>query len=288
MSPATLKQEITIRGHSGFVRAELHSFLIAVCIASTPSISLAIDIPVGVDQYTVSFDPGSITHPDLTWPDTSSGRCTFGGLFRASRNPADPQNPDPASRSGTFRVRFTPAPGRRFTSGYLSYGGGLYTRPFTIVQGSTALRIIPLAGGAGLTGAFDPISFCQDNASVVWLPGFTVVGTPCGAPARTLFGPITLPPNGFEYELDMSIAVFGEGFINFNAVGFELFTEPLPPCACAADFNCDGFLDFFDYDQFVECYETEVCGGGTADFNADGFVDFFDYDDFVAAFESGC
>ena len=24
------------------------------------------------------------------------------------------------------------------------------------------------------------------------------------------------------------------------------------------------------------------------DFNADGFVDFFDYDDFVAAFEGGC
>jgi hypothetical protein len=57
---------------------------------------------------------------------------------------------------------------------------------------------------------------------------------------------------------------------------------------CAADFNCDGFLDFFDYDAFVECFETEVCSGGTADFNADGFVDFFDYDDFVAAFETGC
>ncbi len=57
---------------------------------------------------------------------------------------------------------------------------------------------------------------------------------------------------------------------------------------CAGDFNCDGFLDFFDYDAFVECYETEVCGGGSADFNGDGFVDFFDYDDYVLAFEVGC
>jgi hypothetical protein len=57
---------------------------------------------------------------------------------------------------------------------------------------------------------------------------------------------------------------------------------------CAADFNCDGFLDFFDYSDFVECFETEVCGGGSADFNGDGFVDFFDYADFVGAFETGC
>ncbi len=57
---------------------------------------------------------------------------------------------------------------------------------------------------------------------------------------------------------------------------------------CRADFNRDGFLDFFDYDAFVECYETEVCGGSSADYNQDGFLDFFDYDDFVLAFEIGC
>jgi arabinogalactan endo-1,4-beta-galactosidase len=58
-----------------------------------------------------------------------------------------------------------------------------------------------------------------------------------------------------------------------------------------ADFNSDGFLDFFDYDDYVNCFETGACGGGgggTADFNGDGFVDFFDYADFVEAFETGC
>jgi hypothetical protein len=54
---------------------------------------------------------------------------------------------------------------------------------------------------------------------------------------------------------------------------------------CPADYNQDGFLDFFDYDNFVEAYETGV---GNADFNGDGFVDFFDYDDFVLAYETGC
>ena len=58
---------------------------------------------------------------------------------------------------------------------------------------------------------------------------------------------------------------------------------------CPADFNGDGFLDFFDYDDYVLCYEENVCPDGkTADHNGDGFVDFFDYDDFVLDYETGC
>jgi hypothetical protein len=58
---------------------------------------------------------------------------------------------------------------------------------------------------------------------------------------------------------------------------------------CPADFNNDGSNDFFDYDDFVACFEGGACPSGrTADFNDDGSVDFFDYDDFVAAFEAGC
>ncbi len=54
---------------------------------------------------------------------------------------------------------------------------------------------------------------------------------------------------------------------------------------CAADFNCDGIVDFFDYLDFV----AEFSGNGpNADFNADQVVDFFDYLDFVAAFSVGC
>jgi hypothetical protein len=54
---------------------------------------------------------------------------------------------------------------------------------------------------------------------------------------------------------------------------------------CAADTNADGFLDFFDYDEFVAHFES---GDHTADFNRDCFIDFFDYDEFVEAFETGC
>ncbi|XVJ60560.1 MAG: hypothetical protein HEQ23_14655 [Tepidisphaera sp.] len=56
-----------------------------------------------------------------------------------------------------------------------------------------------------------------------------------------------------------------------------------------ADFNGDGFVDFFDYDTFVECFEHVTCPPGTtADFNADGFVDMADYIAFVESYEMGC
>lgn len=59
--------------------------------------------------------------------------------------------------------------------------------------------------------------------------------------------------------------------------------------ACVGDFNRDGFLDAFDYDDFVRCFEGEACPpGGTADVNGDGFADGFDYDFFLEVFESGC
>lgn len=64
------------------------------------------------------------------------------------------------------------------------------------------------------------------------------------------------------------------------------------PAVCAADFNTDGFIDFFDYESFIACFAESQCppapAARTADFNHDAFVDFFDYIDFVEAFETGC
>ncbi len=54
---------------------------------------------------------------------------------------------------------------------------------------------------------------------------------------------------------------------------------------CAADFNSDGTVDFFDYLDFVESFAT---GAVHADFNGDRVIDFFDYLDFVNAFSVGC
>ncbi len=62
-------------------------------------------------------------------------------------------------------------------------------------------------------------------------------------------------------------------------------TARIDAAACRADFNADGFVDFFDYDGFVAAFEA---GSPFADFNRDGFIDFFDYDAYVGVFEAGC
>ena len=54
---------------------------------------------------------------------------------------------------------------------------------------------------------------------------------------------------------------------------------------CAADFNHDGVIDFFDYLDFVNAFATRQAAG---DYNHDGVIDFFDYLDFVQAFSIGC
>ncbi|MFO0834989.1 MAG: M12 family metallopeptidase [Phycisphaerales bacterium] len=54
---------------------------------------------------------------------------------------------------------------------------------------------------------------------------------------------------------------------------------------CAADFNCDGFVNGDDYDSFASMFEA---GDAGADINGDGFVNGDDYDAFASAFEAGC
>jgi RHS repeat-associated protein len=47
-----------------------------------------------------------------------------------------------------------------------------------------------------------------------------------------------------------------------------------------ADFNRDGFTDFFDDLAYDDCFDGSGCPSGqTADMNLDGFVDSFDYDE---------
>jgi len=58
---------------------------------------------------------------------------------------------------------------------------------------------------------------------------------------------------------------------------------------CDADFNADGFVDFFDFLDFVDCFEGGTCPPNSSpDIDRDGFVDFFDFTAFVDAFEAGC
>jgi len=82
--------------------------------------------------------------------------------------------------------------------------------------------------------------------------------------------------------IDLSADLTGD--LNVNLADITEFFAILG--TCPADFNLDGFVDGFDYDDFVAAFESGS-DPELADFNSDGFVDGFDYDDFVTAFESG-
>ena len=121
------------------------------------------------------------------------------------------------------------------------------------------------------------------------LTGFAVnAGTAVRVPANT--ANIRVTRNGVAHPFAYNAAI---GAVTIAATSLETGVNAVTryevSTRCPADFNGDGFVDGFDYDDFVACFEGDPCvPGGTADFNADGFVDGFDYDDFVAAFEGSC
>ncbi|MBL8762260.1 MAG: hypothetical protein JNL50_13260 [Phycisphaerae bacterium] len=62
-------------------------------------------------------------------------------------------------------------------------------------------------------------------------------------------------------------------------------SDPATLLVCVADYNCDGFVNGDDYDDFATYFEI---ADPAADVNADGFVNGDDYDIFAEAFEAGC
>ena len=87
------------------------------------------------------------------------------------------------------------------------------------------------------------------------------------------------PPSSDAFSSSWNRSTDG-GLLMSNALTYVSTTRP-----CPADFNNDGFVDIFDFNDFVTAFES---GDPSADFNGDGFVDFFDFNDFVTAFETGC
>jgi hypothetical protein len=115
-------------------------------------------------------------------------------------------------------------------------------------------------------------------------PGETLVGYEDWSRLVYAIPPVDPPPLGWTCGGSGRVCELTEELVSWQRTNF-----PPPVLTCSADFNGDGFLDFFDYADYVGCFEVGACASGsTADFNGDGFVDFFDYSDFVAAFEAGC
>ena len=111
------------------------------------------------------------------------------------------------------------------------------------------------------------------------------VGTSYFVGAASCDGPAADGPNGIRTWIDDEGRLYFAAWTPPHMVAYSAQLT----LTCPADFNRDGFTDFFDYSDYVTCFEISDCPAGRgADFNADGFVDFFDYVEFVEAFETGC
>ncbi|MEK6701384.1 MAG: hypothetical protein AABZ53_03910 [Planctomycetota bacterium] len=145
--------------------------------------------------------------------------------------------------------------------------------------------------GSGYTG--DPFGTYQATANIqfgqghqlhVELQGIAGTGYGQSGAGNAAFGsPLTLRWGGI-----LNVTANGNAVTNYTVTA-DSGTDWTGAGGCAADFDGDGTVDFFDYDAFVACFEGGACPPGkTADFDGDGTVDFFDYDAFVVAFETPC
>ena len=67
----------------------------------------------------------------------------------------------------------------------------------------------------------------------------------------------------------------GDGYISADEVNSLL-------CSNMADFNGDGFVDIYDFDDYVDAFTLSATPVACADTNGDGFIDIFDYNQFVS------
>jgi hypothetical protein len=162
---------------------------------------------------------------------------------------------------------------------------------------SGTLRIdISVPAGFNQTLASSPIS--TFDPAVAYELRFTVIGSQLHADVSRAGSTDVLAAvdtDSFAFSLGQAGIVVATGYtasgVPLDAIlgTFDNVSARIPEQPCRADFNGDGFLDFFDLDDFTSCFEGAACPlGRSPDYNCDGFVDFFDFDDFVTEFAAGC
>ena len=160
---------------------------------------------------------------------------------------------------------------------------------------TSAGALLSFATPPGIATGPDPVATCPDSTATFTISAPTATGfawSKDGVPLTdgpTAAGSVVIgagtaslqiqsaqPADSGVYACDVS-----------NDCGTNSAAASL--VVCAPDFNCDGFVDIYDFSDFVTCFEGGTCpSGATADFNRDGFADIYDFTDFVNAFESGC
>jgi len=139
----------------------------------------------------------------------------------------------------------------------------------------------------GIPVANSPLRGSSDYGVGVWLDQRLADGTLVGARAAGA--------RGFSAWVDFDDGMVGafstdltaaQNVVDLvDAIRDAAQRSVRSPRPCAADFNADAFLDFRDFDDFVQAFEL---GDPSSDYNEDGFLTFEDFDAFVEAFYAGC
>ena len=180
----------------------------------------------------------------------------------------------------------------------------LWSQAVPYFTGSTFDRMTAVDSTQDLVLTFNTFSGTPGtNVSVLFLAAFdqdtgAFVGQ--SEPLDPAHGSVVIPGGTFEggrrygiylyFSNRLELAHAGLGGAT-SIAGFDRVTHAtlttLP--ICRADFNDDGFMDIYDFTDFVTCFEGGDCPPGkSADYNGDGFADIYDFTDFVTDFEAGC
>ncbi|MCC6677937.1 MAG: hypothetical protein IT436_12405 [Phycisphaerales bacterium] len=138
---------------------------------------------------------------------------------------------------------------------------------------------VPLSGDLILSGDSATATLTFDFGIQQVIPG----PLPGGAGDITDF-PLDLPtilPPGQTAHLLLSMSF--QQFAIDSSFTATLIADGAADCL--ADFNGDGFVDFADYLEFLNLYDSQ---DPAADLNGDGFIDFIDYLEFLNLYEAGC
>ncbi|MDX2148034.1 MAG: hypothetical protein SFZ23_10975 [Planctomycetota bacterium] len=179
-----------------------------------------------------------------------------------------------------------------------------------VYNGNVILREGAVVGGNTFAGAVDAISINNvDDLALVTsgTPNLLIVGRAgpnFAQDARVILRAGQLIDVDDDQVCDFQVTDLNPS--NSTAPGLDLaenrvvyINVDLAPCdggtsvegiigvrfGCAADFNNDGQVDFFDYLDFSQAFGDD---SPLADTNLDGQVDFFDYLDFSQAFDADC
>ena len=290
-----------------------------------PELKVPYSIPLQQTNCDLQDDQGiNLTCDGLSTPEGCTRYAPFVGWVDWNSDCADTPTPAPVSSDLNFILEGAATPGQEmfsfedwsklrynFRGSPYAAAGAIPPTPEGELTASTfaALLATPPPQDCFTVLADPPTTLCASGAAAI---SVTAVGagsaptfswmclTPTGRMIAMLTdGQFTDSITGMRFEafgastatLSISSARRGtyRGPVRFVAiVGGACGTVESPELQlvmCEADFNCDGFLTFEDFDSFVGAFES---GGSSSDFNADGFLTFEDFDAFVGAFEAGC